>query len=81
MKAYKIGVLHCRKDQKTEEQIFNNTELTPDFSEFLDFLGETVELKGFEKFRGGFVYFFCFCFSLFGISSQQQKKKQFGCKK
>jgi len=53
MKAYKFGVLHCRKDQTTEEEIINNTEITPDLSEFLGFLGETVVLKGFEKFRGG----------------------------
>jgi len=53
MKAYKFGVLHCKKKQTTEEEIFNNTDMTPDFTEFLDFLGETVVLKGFEKFRGG----------------------------
>ena len=64
MKAYKFGVLHCRKNQTTEEKIFNNNELTPDFTEFLDFLGETVVLKGFSQFRGG-LFFSLFLFCIF----------------
>lgn len=27
--------------------------ITPDFQEFLDFLGSKVSLKGWDKFRGG----------------------------
>jgi hypothetical protein len=53
MKAYKFGVLHCRKGQRTEEELFDNQEVTPDFAEFLDFLGDTILLEGWTHYRGG----------------------------
>eukprot|EP01105_Mastigella_eilhardi_P002156 TRINITY_DN1257_c0_g1_i2.p1 TRINITY_DN1257_c0_g1~~TRINITY_DN1257_c0_g1_i2.p1 ORF type:complete len:856 (-),score=207.59 TRINITY_DN1257_c0_g1_i2:78-2291(-) len=51
--AYKFGVIYVRPDQKDEDEIFGNVEVTPQFEEFLDFLGERVALQGWTKFRGG----------------------------
>ncbi|XP_066281262.1 signal-induced proliferation-associated 1-like protein 2 isoform X1 [Branchiostoma lanceolatum] len=48
---YKVGVLYCKTDQGTEEEMYNNESAGPIFDEFLDTLGERVRLKGFEKYR------------------------------
>lgn len=47
---HKVGVLLCRAGQSTEEEMYNNEEATPAFSEFLELLGEQVLLKGFTKY-------------------------------
>ncbi|KAF6736876.1 Signal-induced proliferation-associated 1-like protein 3 [Oryzias melastigma] len=47
---HKVGVLLCRSDQSTEEEMYNNEEATPAFSAFLELLGEQVLLKGFGKY-------------------------------
>ncbi|XP_078675422.1 signal-induced proliferation-associated 1-like protein 2 isoform X3 [Branchiostoma floridae x Branchiostoma belcheri] len=48
---YKVGILYCKTDQGTEEEMYNNESAGPIFDEFLDTLGERVRLKGFEKYR------------------------------
>lgn len=52
---YKVGVLYCKDNQSTEEQMYNNEDSSPHFEEFLDFLGTRVKLKGFDafKYKGG----------------------------
>lgn len=47
---HKVGILLCRADQSTEEEMYNNEEATPTFTSFLELLGETVCLKGFGKY-------------------------------
>uniref|UniRef100_A0A8C7XN32 Signal-induced proliferation-associated 1 like 3 n=1 Tax=Oryzias sinensis TaxID=183150 RepID=A0A8C7XN32_9TELE len=47
---HKVGVLLCRADQSTEEEMYNNEEATQAFSAFLELLGEQVLLKGFDKY-------------------------------
>ncbi|XP_062860492.1 signal-induced proliferation-associated 1-like protein 3 [Trichomycterus rosablanca] len=47
---HKVGILLCRADQSTEEEMYNNEEATPAFTAFLQLLGETVCLKGFNKY-------------------------------
>ncbi|XP_049339710.1 signal-induced proliferation-associated 1-like protein 3 isoform X2 [Astyanax mexicanus] len=47
---HKVGILLCRADQSTEEEMYNNEEATPAFTEFLELLGETVCLRGFSKY-------------------------------
>lgn len=42
---FKFGVLHQRAGQVTEEQLFGNRQLTPAFQEFLDLLGQKIDLK------------------------------------
>uniref|UniRef100_A0A0K0FAP0 Signal-induced proliferation-associated 1-like protein 1 (inferred by orthology to a human protein) n=1 Tax=Strongyloides venezuelensis TaxID=75913 RepID=A0A0K0FAP0_STRVS len=50
---YKIGVLLCKENQSTEEEMYNNEKSTPAFEEFLEFLGSRVRLKGFDQYKGG----------------------------
>lgn len=52
-RKFKIGVLYCRSGQKTEEDMYNNENSGPAFSEFLEVLGQRVRLKNFDKYRGG----------------------------
>uniref|UniRef100_A0A8C5PU65 Signal induced proliferation associated 1 like 1 n=1 Tax=Leptobrachium leishanense TaxID=445787 RepID=A0A8C5PU65_9ANUR len=47
----KVGVMYCKAGQSTEEEMYNNESAGPAFEEFLQFLGERVRLKGFEKYR------------------------------
>jgi len=53
VKTYKFGVLYRAAGQMTENEMFGNKEGSEDFEEFLDFLGERIVLKGWDKFRGG----------------------------
>uniref|UniRef100_A0AC35TX01 Rap-GAP domain-containing protein n=1 Tax=Rhabditophanes sp. KR3021 TaxID=114890 RepID=A0AC35TX01_9BILA len=50
---YKIGILLCKANQSTEEQMYNNEESTPALDEFLEFLGNKIKLKGFDQYKGG----------------------------
>ncbi|XP_060733468.1 signal-induced proliferation-associated 1-like protein 3 [Tachysurus vachellii] len=47
---HKVGILLCRANQSTEEEMYNNEEATPAFTAFLELLGDTVCLKGFNKY-------------------------------
>ncbi|XP_061659589.1 rap1 GTPase-activating protein 2-like [Syngnathoides biaculeatus] len=51
--TYKFGVIFQRFGQVSEEELFRNNEETPAFQEFLQLLGDTVELQDFKGFRGG----------------------------
>ncbi|XP_032452405.1 rap1 GTPase-activating protein 1 isoform X4 [Nasonia vitripennis] len=50
---FKFGVLHQRARQVTEEQLFGNRQITPAFQEFLDLLGQRIDLKDHKGYRGG----------------------------
>ncbi|XP_012281715.1 rap1 GTPase-activating protein 1 isoform X2 [Orussus abietinus] len=50
---FKFGVLHQRAGQVTEEQLFGNRQMTPAFQEFLDLLGQRIDLKDHKGYRGG----------------------------
>eukprot|EP01097_Dermamoeba_algensis_P007239 TRINITY_DN4540_c0_g1_i1.p1 TRINITY_DN4540_c0_g1~~TRINITY_DN4540_c0_g1_i1.p1 ORF type:complete len:871 (-),score=166.23 TRINITY_DN4540_c0_g1_i1:15-2627(-) len=54
-KEYKVGVLYCKAGQTTEEEMLSNqqSDVSPAFEEFVDVLGERIELQGWKKFRGG----------------------------
>ncbi len=52
IKTHKIGVLLCKAGQSTEEEMYNNRDTTPAFDEFLQIIGERVQLKGFNAYRG-----------------------------
>lgn len=52
-KKLKFGVLYCRKGQMNEDEMFSNTKMSKKFNEFLNFLGDRVELKGFNHYNGG----------------------------
>ncbi|MED6264168.1 Rap1 GTPase-activating protein 2 [Characodon lateralis] len=51
--TFKFGVVYQSFGQVSEEELFNNNEETPAFTEFLQLLGDTVELQDFRGFRGG----------------------------
>ena len=51
--SYKVGVLYCKAGQVTEEDMYNNEHGSPAFQQFLDLLGTTVKLQGFDDFKGG----------------------------
>eukprot|EP01119_Soliformovum_irregulare_P007511 TRINITY_DN1994_c3_g1_i3.p1 TRINITY_DN1994_c3_g1~~TRINITY_DN1994_c3_g1_i3.p1 ORF type:complete len:775 (-),score=157.70 TRINITY_DN1994_c3_g1_i3:37-2361(-) len=50
---YKIGLLYVKKNQVLEEDMFSNVDTSPDFEEFLTFLGDRVALKGWSHYAGG----------------------------
>lgn len=49
-RKHKVGILLCRAGQSTEEEMYNNEEATPAFTAFMELLGETVCLSGFNKY-------------------------------
>ena len=50
---YKVGIMYCKAGQSTEEQMYNNQDAGPAFTEFLDTIGQKVRLKGFDKYKAG----------------------------
>lgn len=50
---YKVGILYCRAGQQSEEDMYNNDEAGPAFTEFLDTIGQTVRLQGFGNYKAG----------------------------
>ncbi|XP_058258572.1 rap1 GTPase-activating protein 1 isoform X9 [Hemibagrus wyckioides] len=50
---FKFGVIYQKLGQTSEEELFGNSEESPAFLEFLEFLGEKIELHDFKGFRGG----------------------------
>jgi signal-induced proliferation-associated 1 like protein 1 len=50
---YKVGILYCRAGQSTEEEMYNNEDAGPAFSEFLETIGKKVRLKGFDNYKAG----------------------------
>lgn len=50
---FKFGVIYQKFGQTSEEELFGNSEESPAFVDFLEFLGEKIELHNFKGFRGG----------------------------
>ncbi|XP_067095439.1 rap1 GTPase-activating protein 1-like isoform X3 [Osmerus mordax] len=50
---FKFGVIYQKFGQTSEEELFGNSEESPAFTEFLEFIGEKVDLHDFKGFRGG----------------------------
>lgn len=50
---YKVGVMYCKAGQSSEEEMYNNEEAGPAFTEFLDTIGQKVRLNGFTKYKAG----------------------------
>ncbi|XP_072836283.2 signal-induced proliferation-associated 1-like protein 3 isoform X3 [Pogona vitticeps] len=49
-RKHKVGILYCKANQSSEEEMYNNEEAGPAFEEFLALLGEKVCLRGFSKY-------------------------------
>jgi len=50
---YKFGVLYGRAGQIKEDDLYDNSEMSSDFIEFLEWLGDRIQLSGHKKFKGG----------------------------
>lgn len=50
---YKVGVMYCKTGQSSEEEMYNNEEAGPAFTEFLETIGQKVRLNGFTKYKAG----------------------------
>ncbi|XP_037101855.1 rap1 GTPase-activating protein 1 isoform X3 [Syngnathus acus] len=50
---FKFGIVYQKFGQTSEEELFGNNQESPAFVEFLEFLGEKIELHHFKGFRGG----------------------------
>ncbi|KAL1509707.1 hypothetical protein ABEB36_004404 [Hypothenemus hampei] len=50
---YKVGIMYCKKGQSTEEEMYNNQDAGPAFTEFLETIGKKVKLQGFDKYKAG----------------------------
>ncbi|XP_059471853.1 signal-induced proliferation-associated 1-like protein 1 isoform X2 [Neocloeon triangulifer] len=50
---YKVGIIYCKPGQSTEEEMYNNEDAGPAFSEFLETIGQRVRLRGFDKYKAG----------------------------
>ncbi|KAI9324370.1 hypothetical protein BDR26DRAFT_881619 [Obelidium mucronatum] len=55
IRSYKFGVGYCMAGQTTEAEMMANRHETssPAFKQFLSFLGETIELRGWKGYRAG----------------------------
>lgn len=53
VQAYKFGLLYAKEGQTIEEEMFSNTTTSPEYEDFLRFLGDQVTLSGWEKYRAG----------------------------
>lgn len=52
-KNFKFGVLFVPPGVTEEDELYDNNVLSPDFCEFLDFLGSKISLEGWTNFTGG----------------------------
>jgi len=50
---FKFGVLYQRYGQTTEEQLFGNVHSSAALDEFLELLGQRIQLKDHKGYRGG----------------------------
>lgn len=50
---YKVGIMYCKAEQSTEEEMYNNENAGPAFEEFLETIGKKVRLQGFDKYKAG----------------------------
>ncbi|XP_015775080.1 PREDICTED: GTPase-activating Rap/Ran-GAP domain-like protein 3 [Acropora digitifera] len=50
---FKFGVLYAKEGQSTDDEVFSNVTSSDEFENFLELLGQKIELKGWKKYRGG----------------------------
>merc|ERR1711988_730566 len=51
IQRYKFGVVYCQAGQ-SEEEIFANETVSPEFEQFLSLLGEKFEVLGWQGYKG-----------------------------
>ncbi|XP_043274870.1 GTPase-activating Rap/Ran-GAP domain-like protein 3 [Venturia canescens] len=50
---FKFGVIYAEEGQTTDDAMLSNVTESPGFVKFLEILGERIQLKGWDKYRGG----------------------------
>ncbi|XP_054016095.1 GTPase-activating Rap/Ran-GAP domain-like protein 3 isoform X1 [Hylaeus anthracinus] len=50
---FKFGVIYAKKGQITDDEMLSNEKGSPGFESFLEILGERIQLKNWDKYRGG----------------------------
>ncbi|XP_017784573.1 PREDICTED: GTPase-activating Rap/Ran-GAP domain-like protein 3 isoform X2 [Nicrophorus vespilloides] len=50
---FKFGVIYMRQGQITDDEILSNEFGSLQFNKFLSLLGEKIQLRGWDKYRGG----------------------------
>eukprot|EP00029_Vermamoeba_vermiformis_P005583 TRINITY_DN1981_c0_g1_i1.p1 TRINITY_DN1981_c0_g1~~TRINITY_DN1981_c0_g1_i1.p1 ORF type:complete len:1210 (-),score=286.78 TRINITY_DN1981_c0_g1_i1:79-3708(-) len=51
--AFKMGVVYCKDGQTEEAEMLSNDTGSQEFYDFLNFMGETIDLKDWDKYAGG----------------------------
>lgn len=51
--VFQVGIMYCKSGQQTEEEMYNNQDAGPAFTEFLETIGKKVKLQGFDKYKAG----------------------------
>jgi len=51
--ASKFGLVYCKPYEQNEDSLFSARGGSPEYEEFLDFIGQRVNLLGWDKYRGG----------------------------
>ena len=50
--CYRVGVVYCGENHTTEAEMFQSPTDIPSFSDFLNIIGEEIELEGWGGYRG-----------------------------
>uniref|UniRef100_A0A6B2L4Q0 Rap-GAP domain-containing protein n=1 Tax=Arcella intermedia TaxID=1963864 RepID=A0A6B2L4Q0_9EUKA len=50
---YKFGVLFAPEGKIAEDELYQNSLMSEDFREFLEWLGDKIPLSGWKQFKGG----------------------------
>lgn len=50
---YKFGVVYAKEGQTEEDEYLLNESGSPEFDEFLDWLGDRIPLQGWDRYDGG----------------------------
>jgi len=58
--SHKFGLVYQKKGQSREEEVFRNCDESDSFREFLDFLGDTVDLQVCGSFALGVKRWNCY---------------------
>ncbi|KRZ93475.1 Rap1 GTPase-activating protein 1 [Trichinella sp. T8] len=76
---YKFGIIYQKFGQTSEEELFGNAEHSDKMEEFLEFIGEKVQLQNFKGFRGEIMFHVSTLLPYtVGDAQQLQRKRHIG---
>lgn len=50
--CHTVGVVYCKENQKSEEEMLGNSQGSQNFDHFLHMLGNIIKLQGFKGYKG-----------------------------